>query len=380
MKFSVASGALMQHLQMVAKAISSRSTSILPVLSNVLFELRGNVLTLTAADLNNRLTAVLDVTNEGEDGSFVVGAPIILDSLRELPDQPITIEISLTDYKATLTYSNGHYGFLGATADTYPSTITLSADERSVELSAEGMLAGLNATRFAASADDRRPIMTGVLMDFFSDKIVYVASDGRILVRYTDKRVSSPEPIKLCIPASVCKLLSGSLLPRESGNIRLRFDAKHLMIELGEFTLTARLLEGTYPAYNTVIPPSSPHHVVVDREALLMAAKRISVCANKASKLVLLDIDAKQIRLRANDIDFATAAEEFIHAESEDIDQLRIGFDFELLKVLLDGLQSEQVELALADQTRMGIITPLNVPEGVEVLSLIIPLKLIGDL
>lgn len=379
MKFSVASGVLMPHLQIVAKAISLKSTNALPVLSNILFELQGNTLTLTAADLNNRLTTRLEVNNEGSDGSFMVNERIIQDALRELPDQPITIEVSDSDYKSTLSYSNGQYNFLAANAETFPASISLQEGGRSIELSAESLLAGLNGTRFAAGTDDRRPIMTGVLLDFLADRLVYVASDGRILVRYTDTRVACGEPARICLPATVCKLLATSLLSREHGTVRLSFDAKYLVVELGDFILTARLLEGTYPAYNTVIPPNSPHHVTINREALLAAARRISICANKASKLVLLDIEADKISLKANDIDFSTAAEEVIVAESEDIERLRIGFDFELLKALLESLDSDQIELALSDQTRAGIITPLTVAEGIEILSLIIPLKLIGE-
>lgn len=378
MKFSVTSGLLMQHLQSVAKVINPKSTNIVPVLANILFELKGNSLTLTASDLNNRLTSVLEVNNEGGDGSFIVSERIIIDSLKELPDQPITITVDDTSYKSVLQYNNGSYDFLSANADSFPASTNLSAEISTLELSAEGLLAGLNATKFAAGTDDRRPIMTGVHLDIYTDKIVYVASDGRILVRYTDTRVQSPEAMKLCLTASACKLLT-TLLPKESGMVRLHFDAKHLRVEMGGFVLTARLLDGNYPAYNSVIPASSPFHATIGREALLYAAKRISLFANKASKLVLLDLTSEQIHLKANDIDFSTAAEETIPCQSDDIDRLRIGFDFELLKSLLESLESEQILLGLADQTRAGIITPVTMPEGVEILCLIIPIKLMGD-
>lgn len=377
MEFSVASSLLMAHLQTVSKAINPKSASVVPVLGNILFEIEGGRLTLTAADMNNRLTSSLEISNLGSDGSFMV-SDNILHALRELPDQPLTIKVD-AEYKSRINYANGFYDFLAQSADTFPAGIDLEGEVRSVNLSAEGLLAGLNATRFAAGTDEKRPIMTGVLLDFQTSKLVYVASDGRILVRYTDTQIDSQLETKLCLPPTVCKLLTGTILPKETGEVRLSFDGKYLQIELSGFILTARLLDGTYPAYNSVIPPSSPHHVIVDREALLYAAKRISLFANRASKLILLEIHPDHITLKANDVDFSTAAEESIPSQSDDIELVRIGFEFDLLRSLLEGIDSEQIMIALADQTRAGIISPMTAPEGIEILSLIIPIKLIGN-
>lgn len=379
MNFLVNSGALAGHIQAVAKAINSKSVNLIPVLSNILFELKGDTLTLTGSDANNRLSSSIEVTNKGEDGCFLVSDRIIIDALRELPDQPITIDVDANSYHAKLQYSNGFYDFLASNADSYPATIELNDQSNSIELTAESLLEGLNAAKVAAGTDERRPIMTGVLLDLQTDKITYVASDGRILVRHTDHRVSAPQAARLTLPPAVYKILTGTILAKENGAVRINFDDKHIQFVLNSFTLTARLLEGTYPAYNSVIPPSSPHQIIVGREALLYAAKRISLFANKASKLILFDIYPDKINLKANDIDFSTSAEESIACQAESVEHLRIGFDFDLLRILLDSIDSEQIQIDLSDQTRAGIITPITTKEGVEVLALIIPLKLIGD-
>lgn len=380
MKFIVNSGELMQHLQTVAKIISSKSVSVVPVLGNILFELEGNKLSLSGADLNSRITSTLEVQNEGGSGSFTVPERIILESIKELPDQPISLEIVEETHQATLTYSNGHYNFVVATSETYPQAIELGGSTSSLTLSARALQSGLERTIIAASTDERRPIMTGVNFDFLEDRLVFVASDGRVLVKYTDHNIKPGAASCFCLPGKISQLLSRSLLPKESGDVTLTYDDKYVCIEMERFTLTAKLLDGRFPNYNSVIPPSSPYSVTVDRESLLYAAKRVSIFSNKASNLILLEVNADQIRITANDLDFSVAAEESIACQSLPADaKIRIGFDFLMLQMLLQGLQSEQVMLSLADQTRAGIITPCETEEGIEMLSLIIPLKLVGE-
>jgi len=170
MRFIVTSNDLLQQLLTVAKAISSKSVAAIPVLENILFELKGNALTLTASDQSNRLTSVLEVQNQSGDGTFAVRSNIIIDALKELPDQPIEMEVEEEAHKATVTYSNGIYTFLTSSADVYPEPIKLEGDVRTVELPAQSLLRGLERPSFAASDDDRRPIMTGVYLDFFAYK------------------------------------------------------------------------------------------------------------------------------------------------------------------------------------------------------------------
>ena len=167
MRFIVTSNDLLQQLLTVAKAISSKSVAAIPVLENILFELKGNTLQLTASDQSNRLTSLLEVQNQGADGTFAVRSNIIIDALKELPDQPIEVEVEEEAHKATVTYSNGIYTFLTSPADVYPEPTKLEGQVRTVELPAQALLRGLERTAFAASDDDRRPIMTGVYLRGF---------------------------------------------------------------------------------------------------------------------------------------------------------------------------------------------------------------------
>ncbi|WP_373812419.1 DNA polymerase III subunit beta [Porphyromonas loveana] len=377
MKFEVASNMMLQHLQLIARVIASRST--LPILESVLFELEGDKLRLTAADMANRMSTELTVNNiGGENGTFAVPERILLEPLKELPDQPIAFEVNTDSKAAQIAYSNGHYTFVVQDASTYPQAAALSQDAITSVLPAESLMSGLSATLFATSQDERRPIMTGVYMDFFEDKLVFVGSDGQILVKQEDANVRSSQRSAFCLPRKACLLLR-SVLPKLEGNVQLTYDNNYLHIELGDYTLTARLLEGRYPNYNSVIPTSNPYEVKVDRLQLLSGAKRVAIFSNPATSMLRMEFTPEGIRLSANDIDFSVAAEEHVAADCPADMNMRIGFKSDVFQTILQGMSSEEVIMTLADQTRAGLILPAENEPGISLCNLLLPMKLIGE-
>jgi|GEM_PF-178951 len=145
-------------------------------------------------------------------------------------------------------------------------------------------------------------------------------------------------------------------------------------------SLTARLLEGKFPNYNSVIPTSSVHNIIVDKDQLFFASKRVSLFSNRASSLVILDFADDSIRITGQDLDLSIAAEETISCSGQQAGtRLRIGFDFSYLQRLLQNVASEQIQFSLNDQTRAGVITPLTSDEGIDITALIIPMKLLGE-
>ncbi len=380
MKFSISSGLLLKHLDLASKIIDSSSSTI-PVLSNILFEIEGNKLSLTAANMNTRISTKFELVEADADISFMAPYDILLGALKELPDQPIEIKVDLeNEGHATILYSNGHFDFLAKDSSTFPEPLIVSKEKELLTLPSDDFLSGLNATIFAASTDERRPIMTGVLLDMLEDKMVYVASDGKILMRYTDPRVKSKQESQITLPGKLCQYLTKSLLPKLDGDIKLYVDNKHLLIELGDSVLTARLLDGMYPKYNSVIPTNTPFKVDVEKSALLSAAKQAAIAANKGSKLIVLEISADNIKITANDLELSVSGEANVPCTREEADgNIRIGFKFEMLQAILQAIDSEEVRLSLIDQTRAAIITPYGTEEPVETLGLITPLRLIGE-
>lgn len=381
MRFITSSGELFQNLQTVAKVINPKSVSVVPVLGNILFEIEGNVLTLTAADMSIRISSKMEIQNQGGDGSFIVPDKILLDSFKELPDQPVEFNLDEESYKVTVTYQKGYFSLLASSSEIYPIATDLeTTDNIYLELEARGMLEALNSTQHLVSSDEKRPILTGVLLDIYTDQLVYVATDSKKLVRYIDKRVRSSKEASACLPNRVCTLLSRTLLAKENGNVHIRFDDKQFFIQGENFQLSTRLLEGKYPNYNVVIPKESPYHITVEKHDLLYAVKRVSIFSNRASKLILFDIHPEYIRIAANDLELSVDAEEQVPSQSNDPNVgLHIGFDSDVLQTILQCIQSEQVTFQVADQTRTAVVTGVQINEHLDVCCLISPLKLVGE-
>ncbi len=381
MKFEVSSSKIQQLLQAVSRVIVPRNS--LPVLECVLFDLKGNTLRLTGSDTGTRLEGEIEVNNlTGEDGSFAVLQRVLLDPIKEMPEQPITFEVDASTLNAQINYNSGQYSFVVKDANTYPAPVDDEETKQRLSLSVGDLLKGINATLFATSNDDRRPIMTGVLMDILQDKIVFVGSDGKMLVRQQNYNIKGSETKSgFCLPKKVATLISRSLLQHEDPGavIEMTYSEKFVCFKLPSYTLSARLLEGRYPNYNSVIPTQWPLEVTVDRQLLLSAAKRISVFASESTSMLRFEFSPEGIKLSANDIDFSVSAEELVKADCPADINLKMGFESSVLQATLQAINGTEVKLCLTDQVRACVIIPCETEENIDQASLILPMRLIGE-
>ena len=149
-----------------------------------------------------------------------------------------------------------------------------------------------------------------------------------------------------------------NILPKESGNVEIKFDDKNAYFELSNYTMVCRQVEGRYPNYNGVIPKNNPFKIIIDRVTLLNTLKRVSVFSNQASNLIKLDFTQNQVHVSAQDIDFSISAEEFIPCQYEG-EPIKIGFKSTFLIEMLGNVDSAEVVLELADPSRAGILLPV---------------------
>ncbi|NDV47740.1 DNA polymerase III subunit beta [Paludibacter sp. 221] len=376
MKFIASSTALSSHLQAISRVINSKNS--LPILDNFLFELNGNTLTMTASDIETTLVTSMEVESAEGSGKVAVTSKLLLDTLREFSEQPLSFDINDSNLALVITSSNGSYNFIGQNGDEYPRLPEMQGDARSLNIPVETLSTGIVKALFATADDELRPVMNGVFFDIDAEGLTLVATDAHKLVRYKTKYASASvqgdERESFILPKKPATMLK-NILPKESGDVAIEFDNKNARFKLENYTMVCRQVEGRFPNYNGVIPKENPYKVIVDRVSIMNALKRVSVFANQGSNLVKLAFSANQIHVSAQDIDFSISAEETINCQYEG-DKINIGFKSSFLIEILNNIDSADVIFELADPSRAGLILPFENEENEEVLMLLMPMLL----
>ena len=355
MKFVVSSSALLGLLQTTNKVISSKNT--LPILDYFLFDLKEGVLKITASDLETTLVGTLAVENVEREGLIAVPVKLMLDSLKEFSEQPLTIEANESTWEIVVSWKSGKLTLPGTSGLSYPNLPELNAEtKQSLALDVDTLMVGINKTIFATADDELRPVMNGVYINLVPQSVTFVATDAHKLVKYASE-TAAEATASFILPKKPANLLRG-LLPKEDGEITVEFDDKNVLFRLKNQVLICRLIEGNYPNYNAVIPANNPNKVFVDRLELLNAIRRVAVCSNQSTNLIKLDISKGTINLTAQDLDFSVSAQESLPCDYEGED-IVIGFKSTFLIEILSNIETTTVLVELADSTRAGVFKPV---------------------
>jgi DNA polymerase-3 subunit beta len=374
MKFVVSSIDLLNHLQIVSRVISSKNT--LPILDNILFNLEGSKLELTASDLESTFITSMQLENFSESGSIAIPSRLLLDTLKEFPDQPLTFDINTSSYAIVISSENGQFSIIGQNGGDFPQLPVIKEElKTSFEVGTDVLLSGISNTLFATADDELRPVMNGIFIELTTTDLTFVASDAHKLVRYKRSDAKADGNSAFILPKKPASLLK-SILGKEFGNIIVEFDTKNAYFVLPKYKLVCRLVEGNYPSYNSVIPTNNPNKLIIDRLKFYNSLKRVSVFSNQASNLIKLQLTGNQVTISAQDIDFSISAYERLPCQY-DGDPLDIGFKSVFLIEILQNLQSADVVVELSDPSRAGILLPLNSENADEdVLMLLMPMMI----
>lgn len=372
MRFVVSSATLYSHLQVLSKVVSTKNT--LPILECFLLELDGSTLTLTAADNEIRLVTSLEVSDVEGEGALAIHHRNLLDSLKELPDQPLTFQINDENLEVSVLFQNGKYNFIAQKDTDYPRLKPLSEHAHMLKAEPQALLSGISRTLFATAQDELRPVMNGIYFDITTEHTTFVASDGHKLVRLKNLSTQGGETASFILPVKPANLLK-SVLPKEEDTVEIRFDENTAHITLSHYVMTCRFIEGRYPNYASVIPTNNPNKAILDRLSLLNALKRVSVFSNQASGLIKLEFAPTSVRIFAQDLDFSTAAEESVSCQYEGM-PIKIGFKSTFLIEVLNNIPSENISIDLSDPSRAGLIFPVEKGEDEDILMLLMPMML----
>ena len=372
MKFTLSSGALNSRLQSLAKVINSKNS--LPILDSFLFEVANNSLKITASDSENIMQTTIALDQCEGDGVFAVPSRTILDAVKELSEQPLTFDIDVNALTIKILYQNGMYNFTAQNADEYPRTTAVPDGATLLTIDSSTLADNISRSLFATAQDELRPVMNGIYFDLSADWLAIVASDGHKLVRNQNFSINSDTPASFILPKKPATLLKNTL-SKDGGDVIIKFDDRTAEINFSDTVLTCRLIEGKYPNYNSVIPQNNPNKMVIDRKALISALRRVLPFSSESSQLVRLSLTAGKLELSAEDIDFATSAKEQIVCDYTG-NAMSIGFKGGSLQEIINNIDSNEIEMQLADPSRAGIVVPAEQPENENVLMLLMPMLL----
>lgn len=373
MRFTVSSSALSSKLNMLAKVIGSKNS--LPILDCFLFQVANGEMSITASDSDNVIKSTLALTDHDGEGEFCVPNRVILDALKELPEQPLHFDVDAAGEAVAIkiVYQNGLYNFTGQSAEEYPRTQSMNDACTTVSLPTEMLINNISRSLFATANDELRPVMNGIYFDLTADALAIVASDAHKLVRSKNFTIKSESPSAFNLPKKPASLLK-NILSKDGDDAIIKFDDRSAEIQFTDGVMRCRLIDGRYPNYNSVIP-NNPNEVTVDRRGLQSALRRVLPFASESSQLIRFHIESGRFEVSSEDIDFSTSAKEQLSCEYNG-SPISIGFKGSSLMEILSNLTSDNIIIQLADPSRAGIIVPAEQPENEDILMLIMPMLL----
>ncbi|MEM6840649.1 MAG: DNA polymerase III subunit beta [Bacteroidota bacterium] len=377
MKFVVSSSTLLKQLSAINGVIASNP--VVPILENFLCEIQSGTLKITASDLQTTIMTELSVDAQ-EQGSIAVPAKILIETLKNLPEQPVTFTVDEASYNIEIHSENGHYRLSGENATDFPKVPAVE-DGNTVEVPADVLAQAVSNTLFATSSDELRPAMTGVFINLNGQGSTFVATDGHRLVRYRRTDVSGGIAGKssIIIPRKALNLLK-TVLPSENTAVSMRYNASNAFFQFsgspgGNIQMVCRLIDERYPDYENVIPQDNQNEMTINRQDFLSSLKRIAIYANKTTHQVRLKLDGNKLHVSAEDLDFSNEANETLNCDHSGED-LEIGFNARFLIEMLNNIESEEVTFKFSQPNRAGLIVPSETNESEEVLMLVMPVML----
>lgn len=372
MRFTISSTALSSRLLSLSRVINSKNS--LQILDCFLFEIKNGQLVVTASDSENVMQTTLNLDNAEGEGAFAVNNHNILDAVKELPEQPLTMDVNLDEHKIYVSYQNGSFNFPIVNAEEYPKTQSVSDNATTITIASDILAESISRSIFATAQDELRPVMNGIYFDLTTDHLAIVATDGHKLVRNRNYAIKSEVPSAFILPKKPATLLKGALA-KDGSDVVIRFDNRSTEISFAEGNIVCRLIEGKFPNYNSVIPENNPNQITIDRKSLIGSIRRVLPFASDSSQLIRFRVDNGLLELNAEDLDFSTSAKESTICGYEG-NPMSIGFKGSSMLEILNNLQSDEVNIQLADPSRAGIIIPMEQPENEQILMLIMPMLL----
>ena len=370
MKFSIEKNNLYNVLQLLIKAVPSRST--LPIISCALFSIKKNAkLNIRTTDLEITISIECNIENS-EEGSIAIPINKLLEITSAMPEGKINFSISDVG-KVNIECKQGVYTIMGAPNEEFPSEPEIE-NKNTLTIEGKELKNIINNTSYAASRDDLKPVLQGVLFQIDEKGFVSVATDGHRLVKYEKKDVHTPNyKGSIVVPIKFLTLLNTQL--EEENQAHMIIGDNHIQIKLNNGIITSRIIKDPYPDYDGVIPKDNTKTLIIDKESFTDAIKRVSIFSNKSNRQVALNITENKLTITTEDPENITSGKETLDC-NYDGEPMTIGYNALYLKDVLQHQGSGEIKIMLKSPLNAGLFLPLEQNENENKTTLLMPIRL----
>jgi len=345
------------YIGSAASVVSAKP--LYPILTCVRMDARtDNSLILTTSDGESWFTtkALCELVDEPFD--ICVDANDLVRALSNLKGKTVVMNANADKHQAEFDYGCGHFALPFQSGDEFIKMET-PTDGTSIIMDAKSLSDAINKTLFATANDELRPVMNGIHFDFLTDGMACGATDGHKLVRYVDFTVKNNDLARDNVtlpkkPASIIK----NVIDDIDSQVRVTYDDRLLSVSNAAFRLVTRLCEHKYPDYVKVIPTNNNIEVVVGKDDMVMALKRVAPMCQASSELIKMVIEKDNVTLIADDYDMSKSARESMSCDYTG-EPLTIGFKASMLLLLLSNIDGDKVNMSFLDDKHAALFQPV---------------------
>lgn len=346
MKLTTSKNQLLELINNVQHAVAARST--LPILSNVLISAQNGRITMTATDLDLRISGSIAAEIE-KDGAVTLPAKKLASIIRELPSAEIRFEVD-AKHRASIKSGPSFFRIIGLDESDFPP-LPKATETKSYKVDCKSFKYSISKTAYASSTDETRYVLNGILALFSDDGLSTVATDGRRLAMvepFAGFTATSQAIIPNKTLAEIMRILP------DTGDSEVQVSQGQIQIECGDYQINSKLIEGSYPNYRQVIPSDKKTTVTFPRETLLETVRRVSLLSSEKSNQVKLHFQPNSVDVSATSPDVGEASETIIIQYY--CEEMQIAFNPEYLMHPLKNIRTEEITLDLIDESSPGVI------------------------
>jgi DNA polymerase-3 subunit beta len=371
MKFNIRSNDLVSAVSKVISVTPTRST--LPILGNLYFDLKNGELSILGTDLEVYVYVKLNVDGK-QDGRITIPAKRFYDIIQNLSDRDLSFE-SAANFRFIMKTKGGRWTVTGEDPNDYPMPAEIEGAKR-IELEQKILMRYLSKAIHAASTDELRRSMNGILFELSQNQLKVVSTDGHRLVQITKSDFDyNADTTSILIPVKTCSLMLKLFKSDSDSAIGMDVSNEMLKCSFDNVTIVTRLIEDTFPNYQSVIPTDNDKKLKVNKESVSSAVKRSIIMSDQITNRTSFVVSENEVKVKSANNEFGTDSEETLDCSFTESEEFEIAFNGRYLLDALQNFDSKEVLFDFSTPLRATILTPSEQETGENMMMLIMPVR-----